>query len=254
MSRDVLLFAAVFLACAVEGVEAVTIVLAAGITRGWRSAWAGVGAAALALAAFVAVLGPALTALPIDALRLVVGGLLLVFGLQWLRKAILRASGFKPLHDEEAIFARQVAELRAAGSEPRGIDPFGFTVSFKGVLLEGLEVAFIVVTFGSNQNNVPLAVVAAVAAVVVVVVAGYAAHAPLSRVPENTLKFAVGVMLTTFGMFWGAEGAGAGWPGGDAALLVLVPATLLFSLCLVTALRRRTRGARPMAGHVTVRT
>jgi uncharacterized membrane protein len=239
MSRDVLLFAAVFLACAVEGVEAVTIVLAAGITRGWRSAWAGVGTAALALAAFVAVLGPALTALPIDALRLVVGGLLLVFGLQWLRKAILRASGFKALHDEEQIFARQVAELRAAGAEPRGIDPFGFTVSFKGVLLEGLEVAFIVVTFGSNQRDVPLAVVAAVAAVLVVVAAGFAAHAPLSRVPENTLKFAVGVMLTTFGTFWGAEGAGADWPGGDAAILALIAFTLATALALVAVLRRR---------------
>ena len=249
MSRDVLLFAAVFLACAVEGVEAVTIVLAAGITRGWRSAWAGVGAATLALAAFVAVLGPALTALPINALRLVVGGLLLVFGLQWLRKAILRASGFKALHDEDAIFAREVAELRAAGTEPQGIDPFAFTVSFKGVLLEGLEVAFIVVTFGSNQHNVPLAVVAAVAAVVVVVAAGAAARAPLSRVPENTLKFAVGVMLASFGMFWGAEGAGAHWPGNDAAIPVLIVLTLATSLALVRALRRRgSRGhARPVA-------
>src|SRR3954454_14254622 len=141
MSRDVLLFIAVFVACAVEGVEAVTIVLAAGLTRSWRSAWFGVGAALLVLAVVVTALGPALTALPIGALRLVVGGLLLVFGLQWLRKAILRASGYKPLHDEEAIFAAEVAALRAAGSEPRGIDPFGFTVSFKGVLLEGLEVA-----------------------------------------------------------------------------------------------------------------
>jgi uncharacterized membrane protein len=240
MSRDVLLFAAVFLACAVEGVEAVTIVLAAGITRGWRSAWAGVGAAGLALAAFVAVLGPALTALPIDALRLVVGGLLLVFGLQWLRKAILRASGLKAVHDEDAIFAREVAELRGAGDAGRtGIDPFGFTVSFKGVLLEGLEVAFIVVTFGSNQHNVPLAVVAAVAAVIVVVAAGVAAHGPLSRVPENTLKYVVGVMLTSFGMFWGAEGAGAHWPGGDAALPVLIGFTLATSLALVGVLRRR---------------
>src|SRR5690348_14241356 len=222
MSRDVLLFAAVFLACAVEGVEAVTIVLAAGITRGWRSAWAGVGSALLVLAAVVAALGPALTALPIDVLRLVVGGLLLVFGLQWLRKAILRAGGFKALHDEEAIFAEETAALRAAGEERQGIDPFGFTVSFKGVLLEGLEVAFIVVTFGSNQHNVPLAAVAAVCAVIVVVAAGFAVHAPLARVPENTLKYAVGVMLTSFGTFWGAEGAGANWPGGDAALPVLI--------------------------------
>src|SRR3954453_12852609 len=138
MSRDLGLFLAVFLASAVEGVEAVTIVLAMGLTRGWRSAAAGTALALLALAALVAALGPALTALPIDVLRLVVGGLLLVFGLQWLRQAILRASGFKALHDEEAIFAEEVAELRAAGAERPGIDPFGFTVSFKGVLLEGL--------------------------------------------------------------------------------------------------------------------
>ena len=239
MSRDVLLFIAVFLACAVEGVEAVTIVLAAGITRGWRSAWTGVGAALLALAAVVAVLGPALTALPINALRLVVGGLLLVFGLQWLRKAILRAGGFKALHDEDAIFAEETAALRAAGTRRPGLDPFGFTVSFKGVLLEGLEVAFIVVTFGSNQHNVPLAVVASVAAVLVIVVAGAVAHAPLSRVPENTLKYAVGVMLTSFGIFWGAEGAGAHWPGGDAAIPVLIALVLASSLVLVGVLRRK---------------
>lgn len=239
MSRDILLAVAVFLACAVEGVEAVTIVLAAGITRGWRSAWTGVGAALLVLAAVVAALGPALTALPIDVLRLVVGGLLLVFGLQWLRKAILRASGFKPLHDEEAIFAAETASLRAAGGERPGIDPFGFTVSFKGVLLEGLEVAFIVVTFGSNQHNVPLAVIAAVAAVVAVVAAGAIAHGPLSRVPENTLKYAVGVMLTSFGIFWGTEGAGAHWPGSDAAIPALIALVLAASLALVAALRRR---------------
>jgi uncharacterized membrane protein len=242
MSRDVVLFIAVFLACAVEGVEAVTIVLAAGLTRGWRSALAGVGVALLVLAAIVAALGPALTVLPIDLLRLVVGGLLLVFGLQWLRKAILRSSGFKPLHDEEAIFAAELARARAAGVEPRAIDPYGFTLSFKGVLLEGLEVAFIAITFGSNQHNVALAGLAAGAAVVVVVVAGVAVRAPLSRVPENSLKYAVGVMLTAFGTFWGAEGAGASWPGGDAAILALVAFTLAISIALVAALRRRGAG------------
>src|SRR5581483_2925643 len=186
-----------------------------------------------------AALGPALTALPIDVLRLVVGGLLLIFGLQWLRKAILRASGFKALHDEDAIYAEQVAAARAAGREPEGIDPYGFTISFKGVLLEGLEVAFIAVTFGSNQHNVPLAAIAAVAAVIVVVIAGAAARAPLSRVPENTLKFGVGVMLTSFGMFWGTEGAGANWPGGDAGLLALIGSPPAGALGLVWALRRR---------------
>jgi uncharacterized membrane protein len=247
MGREVLLFAAVFLACAVEGVEAVTIVLAAGLTRGWRSAMTGMGAALVVLAAIVAALGPALTALPIDVLRLVVGGLLLVFGLQWLRKAILRASGFKALHDEDAIFAAQLAAARAAGSEPAGIDPYGFTVSFKGVLLEGLEVAFIVVTFGSNQHDVPLAAVAAVAAVLVVVAAGAAARAPLSRVPENTLKYAVGVMLTSFGAFWGTEGAGASWPGGDAAIPALIAFVLLTSLGFVALLRRRRERLTPAA-------
>ena len=250
MSHDALLFAAVFLACAVEGVEAVTIVLAAGITRGWRSAWAGVAAALAALAVIVALLGPALTALPIDVLRLVVGGLLLNFGLQWLRKAILRASGFKALHDEDAIFAEEVAELRAAPAAGAGLDAFGFTVSFKGVLLEGLEVAFIVVTFGSNQHNVPLAAVAAVTAVVLVVLAGLAAHRPLSRVPENTLKFAVGVMLTAFGIFWGTEGAGGSWPGQDAALPALIALVLLLALGLVAVLRRRRARAAPRATEV----
>jgi uncharacterized membrane protein len=239
VSRDVLLFLAVFLACAVEGVEAVTIVLAAGLTRGWRSALVGVGVALVALAAIVAALGPALTALPIDVLRLVVGGLLLVFGLQWLRKAILRASGFKALHDEDAIFAAELAAAQAAGRTPRAIDGYGFTVSFKGVLLEGLEVAFIVVTFGSNQQNIPLAAVAALVAVALVVVAGVAVRAPLSRVPENTLKYGVGVMLTAFGTFWGAEGAGAHWPAGDAAILALIGGTLATSFLLVAAMRRQ---------------
>lgn len=240
MSRDLLLFIAVFLACTVEGVEAVTIVLAAGITRGWRSAWAGVALALLVLAALVAALGPALTALPVGVLRLAVGGLLLVFGLQWLRKAILRAGGFKALHDEEAIFAQEVAALRGrSGLDGHGLDPIGFAVSFKGVLLEGLEVAFIVITFGSNQHNVGLAALAALVAIATVVAAGAAAHAPLSRVPENTLKFVVGVLLTSFGSFWGAEGAGASWPGGDAAILPLIVVVAGASLALAALLRRR---------------
>jgi uncharacterized membrane protein len=243
MSHDALLFTAVFAAAAVEAVEAVTIVLAAGLTRGWRSALAGVAAASLALAAIVAVLGPALTLLPIDALRLLVGALLVIFGLQWLRKAILRSSGFVPLHDEEAIFTAELAAARAAGREPRAIDAYGFVISFKGVLLEGLEVAFIVITFGSNEHNVPLAAVAAVAAAVVVVTAGVAVRRPLARVPENTLKYAVGVMLTAYGIFWGAEGAGAEWPGGDAAVLALVGFVLVLSIAMVAALRRR--GAAP---------
>lgn len=234
------LLASVFLACAVEAVEALTIVLAVGTTRSWRPALQGVGAALIALAMIVAALGPALTALPIDALRLIVGALLLVFGMQWLRKAILRASGFKDLHDEEAIYAREVAAARAATTQRRAMvsDWYAFTLSFKGVLLEGLEVAFIVVTFGANQHNIPTAVVGAAAAVLVVTVAGVAVRAPLARVPENTMKFAVGTMLTTFGIFWGTEGAGAQWPGSDAALLPILAVVVAFSLTAAAVLRR----------------
>jgi uncharacterized membrane protein len=234
------LVASAFLASAVEMVEALTIVLAVGLTRDLRSALTGAGVAAVALSALVAALGPALTLIPIDDLRLVVGALLLVFGLQWLRKAILRAAGYRPLHDEEEAFAREAAEARAAGRERRaGLDWYAFTISFKGVLLEGLEVAFIVLTFGSTQGSIPLAAVGAGAAVVLVVLVGALARAPLARVPENSLKFAVGVMLTTFGTFWGAEGAGADWPGGDAALPAVLAFVALLSLGLVTMLRRR---------------
>jgi uncharacterized membrane protein len=234
-----LLVAASFLASGVEAVEALTIVLAVGVTRGWRSAFIGVAAALAALAVIVAVLGPALTALPLSALRVVVGGLLLVFGLQWLRKAILRASGHKALHDEEAIFREQAEQARALGAVAgAGIDWYAFTIAFKGVLLEGLEVAFIVVTFGSNQGSIPLAAAGAAAAIVVVVAAGVAVRAPLSRVPENTLKFSVGLLLTTFGTFWGAEGAGADWPGSDLAILGLLVFYLGVSRVLVLMLRR----------------
>jgi uncharacterized membrane protein len=250
VSRDVLLFVAVFLACAVEGVEAVTIVLAAGITRDWRSAWIGVGSALVVLAALVGALGPALTALPIGVLRVFVGGLLLTFGLQWLRKAILRAAGLKALHDEGAIFAREVQALSASDPSVRRIDPYAFTVSFKAVLLEGLEVAFIVVTFGSNQHNVPLASVAAVLAVLVVIAGAAVVRAPLSRIPENTLKFAVGVMLTAFGTFWATEGAGAHWPVSDASIPVLIATYLVASLLLVARLRSASPG-RPLDPSVT---
>jgi uncharacterized membrane protein len=229
----------VFAACAVEAVEALTIVLAVGVTRSWRSSLTGVAGAIAVLAVLTAALGPALTSLPINTLRIVVGGLLLIFGLQWLRKAILRASGLKKLHDEDAIYTEELTAAREAGALGSGFDPYSFTVSFKGVFLEGLEVIFIVLTFGANQSNIGLAAVAAAAAVLAVLTAGVAVHAPLSRVPENTLKFGVGVMLTSFGMFWGAEGAGAHWPGGDASLLALIPAMLAFALAMVARLRRR---------------
>jgi uncharacterized membrane protein len=236
----------VFVACAVEAVEALTIVLAAGLTREWRSTFQGMAAALVALAAIVAVLGPTITLLPLTALRLVVGALLAIFGLQWLRKAILRATGYKSLHDEASAYLREVAAAKAAGTSSRGRvhDWYAFTLSFKGVLLEGLEVVFIVITFGANQHNIGAAVIGAAAAVLVVTVTGIVVRAPLARVPENALKFAVGVMLTSFGIFWGAEGAGVSWPGQDAALLVLVPVVVLVSLGY-TALLRRARAAQP---------
>jgi uncharacterized membrane protein len=238
MSRDVLLFLGVFAACAVEGVEAVTIVLAVGVTRGWRSAWLGVGAALGALAVVVAVLGPALTVLPMDTLRLIVGGLALAFGLQWLRKAILRAAGLKALHDEDAAYAQELAAARAAGAVTgREFDPYTFTVCFKGVLLEGLEVAFIVVTLGTSQQALGLAVLAALAAIVVVVAIGAAVRHPLSRVPENAIKYGVGVLLTALGSFWVGEGAGMHWPGGDAAILALVAAYAGLGWLLVAVVR-----------------
>src|SRR5438105_3400868 len=238
----VFLVASAFLASAVEMVEALTIVLAVGVTRDWRSSLTGVGAATIALAAIVAALGPALTLIPIDTLRLVVGALLLVFGLQWLRKAILRAAGFKALHDEEQAFAHELAEARAARGEIRaGLDWYAFTIAFKGVLLEGLEVAFIVLTFGSTQGSIPLAAAGAGAAIVLVASIGAVARHPLARVPENTMKYAVGTMLTTFGIFWAAEGTGVHWPGDDASLPVVLAFVLLTSLGFVSILRRRRR-------------
>ena len=239
----------VFLACAVESVEALTIVLAVGYTRSWRSSLTGVGAAVIALGAITAALGPALTALPINVLRVVVGALLLIFGLQWLRKAILRAAGLKARHDEREAYERELLAARRQGGVREGIDAYSFTIAFKGVLLEGLEVVFIVLTFGANQHDIGLAAAAAGIAVAAVTLAGLAVHAPLARVPENTMKFAVGVMLTSFGTFWGAEGAGAHWPGSDAALLVIVPATALLSFLIVELLRRRSPNRPRVSGE-----
>jgi uncharacterized membrane protein len=240
---ELALAVSVFLACAVEAVEALTIVLAVGATRSWSSALAGVAAAGLALGVVVVGLGPALTALPIGLLRLLVGGLLLIFGLQWLRKAILRAAGLRALHNETEEFSQWAQAARNTAKRSGRLDRYAFLVAFKGVLLEGLEVAFIVLTFGANQNRIGLAAGAAGAAVALVAAAGIAARAPLAKVPENTMKFAVGVMLSSFGTFWGAEGAGASWPGGDGALLLLIPGLLLLSLGMVRFLGNATPAA-----------
>ena len=238
MTRSVFLFLTAFLASGVEMVEALTIVLAVGVTRGWRSTLLGAGAAALVLAGLIAALGPLISKVPIDDLRILVGGLLLVFGLQWLRKAILRASGYKPLHDEAAAYEQERAEAgQAATGGPGSLDWYSFTVAFKGVFLEGLEVAFIVITFGAAKSNgVAIAAAAAAAAFLAVVAVGAAVRAPLSRVPENALKFVVGLMLTSFGTFWSGEGAGVSWPGGDAALLGILALMAIASLVAVRVL------------------
>jgi Ca2+/H+ antiporter, TMEM165/GDT1 family len=241
------LLAASFLASLVEFVEALTIVLAMGMLRSWRSALTGVGLALVVLAGVTAAAGYALVNwFPQSALQLVVGMLLAIFGLQWLRKAILRASGLKELHDEDAAFETERRASQAAGVVgATGLDWTAFVVSFKGVLLEGMEVVFIVITFGLGARNIPGAAFGAAAAFVVVVVAGVIAHRPLSRVPENALKFGVGLLLTTFGTFWSVEGLGVfrsgrahlEWPGGEVALPVLLVLWIAVSWLSVRWLR-----------------
>ncbi len=234
----VILVLATFLASAVEAVEALTVVLAVGVTRGWRSPLIAAGAATLALAAVIAIFGPALIRIPIDVLRLSIGTLLLIFGLQWLRKAILRASGYKALRDEEALYQAEIAQARAAGTSTRaGMDWYAFTLAFKGVFLEGLEVAFIVLTFGTTQGSIPLAALGAGLALALVVIVGALVHRPLSRVPENTMKFSVGLMLSAFGIFWSVEGVGIDWPGQDISILGILAFLTVASVGLVALLR-----------------
>ena len=241
-------FFAAFLASTVEMVEALTIVLAVGVTRSWRPALIGVGAGLLALAAVVAVLGPSLVNLvPLDGLRIVIGALLLVFGLQWLRKAIMRSSGLKALHDEEAIYEREIAELRAAGKTSSEFDWVGFTVSFKGVFLEGLEVAFIVLTFGTNEKRFDVPIAGAAVGFVLVVIAGLVLHRPLVRVPENTIKFVVGLMLVSFGTFWAGEGVGVDWTLEDFTIPLLVGLYAALSFVLVVLLRQREERSQRLA-------
>ena len=245
-SSTLVLVVAVFAASLVEMVEALTIVVASGVSRGWRPALEGAAAALAVLGVLVLAVGvPLIRYIPIDTLRVVVGALLLVLGLSWLRKAILRASGHKDPHDEDKIFAATVAELQAEEAEeaeeaaevpeaglgtdaPTGAtarrrhDGVGFAVAFKGVFLEGTEVVLIVVSLGAAQHRLGLAALAAAAAAVLVAVVGLVVARQLSEVPENTIKTVVGVMLTSFGVFWLGEGAGVHWPGGDLAIPVLV--------------------------------
>jgi uncharacterized membrane protein len=238
------LLAATFLASAVEAVEAATIVVALGTTRRWRPVLQATGLAVLVLAAICVVLGPAITLLPLPLLRLIVGALLLSFGLQWLRKAILRAAGRKARNNEDLRYQRTIAG--SADHAPTGSrDPYAAAVAFKSVLLEGLEIVFIVITFGANAHQVPLAAAAALAAILVIVIAAAIVRGPLSRVPENALKSVVGVMLTGFGIFWAVEGTGAHWPGDDTALPVVIGAVALLAVASIAVLRRRPAPERP---------
>lgn len=247
---------AAFLASAVEFVEAFTIVLVVGVTINWRSSLLGAFAAAATLGLIVATLGVALVKwVPINDFRLAVGIILILFGLKWLKKAILRYSGLKALHDEEAIYEETMAEIRARGEviAPR-FEPFGVALSYKSVLLEGLEVAFIVITFGSSisktaaANGILSATIGAAIAGLLVIAAGALIQAPLTRVPENTLKFIVGIMLTSFGTFWAGEGFGFEWPLADAFIPVLIAIYLLASYLLVTWLKRYKRRQLAMQG------
>lgn len=241
-SAAFVLVASVFLASAVEMVEALTIVVAVGVTRGWRSALEGVAAALALLTALVVAIGPALVHyVPLNALRIVVGGLLLVFGLQWLRKAVLRSVGLKAKHDENAIFAEQVSELSAQARPTNGRDSIAFAVAFKGVFLEGLEVVVIVLTLGIADHRLGLAAAGAGAAVLVVAIVGAALSRQLASVPENAMKMAVGLMLVSFGTFWAGEGVGVRWPGTDIALPVLVGVYAVVTWITVTMIGRAER-------------
>jgi uncharacterized membrane protein len=249
LTTQVVLALAVFGACAVEAVEALTLVVAAGTTRGWRSAFEGAASALVVLAVLIGAVGvPLVHYVPINVLRVVVGGLLLVLGLSWLRKAILRSSGHIPFHDEDAIYARTVAQL-SEGAVGRGQrDGVGYVVAFKGVLLEGLEIVLIVISLGTSSHHLGLAAAMAGAAAVVVTGVGFLVARQLREVPENTLKFGVGVMLSSFGVFWVGEGVGLSWPGSDAMILALIAGFLVLSYGLVRFMRSLLGGA-PEAGR-----
>ena len=230
------LFATVFLASAVEMVEALTIVVAVGTTKGWRSALEGVGAALALLAALVALFGPTMARIPLSGLRIFVGTVLLIFGLQWWRKAILRTVGLKAKHDEDAIYAEMVAELEGVPAARR--DAAAFMMAFKGVFLEGVEVVVTVITLGSSAHRLDVATYGAASAVVLVAIVGLIVTRQLSNVPENAMKMVVGIMLVSYGTFWIGEGVGLRWPGSDVALLILAGVFAGFTWLFTTWLAR----------------
>ena len=254
MTHDWLVALTAFAASSVEMVEAATIVLAVGLTYDWRTAFKGIGAALVLLAAVTAVLGPAiLSNIPLNLLQLIVGSLLLVFGLQWMGKAILRASNLKAKHDEDAIFQEEIQELETTRQSAMDSAGAGFLISFKGVFLEGLEVVFIVITFGAASGRTDLTSIGAAAAVVVVIAALLVLHRPLARVPENGIKMGVGLMLVTFGTFWAGEGAGYDWWGGDAMIFLLLGVYAATAAALVWALRSgmRIRKQQPLGADMS---
>jgi Ca2+/H+ antiporter, TMEM165/GDT1 family len=230
---------AAFLSSLVEAVEALTIVLAVGTVRGWRPAGLGALAGLLLLAFIVLALGPLLDRVPLNLLRLAIGILLLLFGMRWLRKAILRAAGIIPFHDETMAYAAETTELRSQERHHEArLDWIAALASFKAVVIEGLEVVFIVIAVGAGRGLIIPASIGAIAACVLVAVAGLAIHQPLARVPENTLKFAVGIMLSAFGVFWIGEGLGVHWPGEDTAIIAFGVLFLLVSLVAAAFARR----------------
>jgi Ca2+/H+ antiporter, TMEM165/GDT1 family len=231
---------AAFLSSLVEAIEALTIVLAVGTVRGWRPACLGAVAGLVLLALIVLALGPLLDRVPLHLLQFAIGVLLLLFGMRWLRKAILRAAGIIPLHDEAIVYATETAQLREQERLHKArLDWLAALASFKAVVLEGLEVVFIVIAVGAGRGLVIPASIGAIAACVLVAGIGLAVHHPLARVPENTLKFAVGVMLSAFGVFWIGEGLGVPWPGEDIAIIVFAALFLLVALLAVAVTRRR---------------
>jgi Ca2+/H+ antiporter, TMEM165/GDT1 family len=240
---------AAFLASLVEFVEALTVVLAVGTVRGWRGALGGTSIALLLLALLVAMLGPAIVRIPQEIVQLGLGSLLLLFGMRWLRKAILRVAGVLPLHDEEDAFAKESAALRALGSFSQGWDRVAVATSFKITMVEGIEVVFIVIAMGGIRRGLLLpASLGALAALILVVMLGAALHKPVAMIPENMLKFMVGVLLCSFGTFWVGEGMGIAWPGQDLALAALIAGYLAAALA-VAQLCRKTRLARRGAIH-----
>ena len=233
---------AAFLASLVEFVEALTVVLAVGSIRGWRSAIAGSAAACAVLFALVVILGNTLTHIPLRIIQIAVGVLITLFGLRWLRKAILRAAGLIPLHNEDAVFSKNAERLRSSDRSHKRWDRLAIATAFNITMLEGTEVIFIVVAIGAGGAGMLWAAsLAAMTALVTVILLGLILHKPLSKIPENMLKFAVGVLLSAFGTFWVGEGMGLSWPGGDLAIIVMVGGYLVIALGVIAMCRHRTQ-------------